>query len=151
MEDFPASHQSSREMWRSPAWLVRAFQGYIFLSTWQHQASATCFLPNGMIPSNQSFPHHPAEEYAPCDNTTGYSMCCRTNMPSSNGKGSTCRSDGLCTLQEDQSVWRVACTDPTWQSDDCIKLCTTGRGMCIGVRTLKVLVLTESRRVRQWR
>ena len=95
------------------------------------QISATCHFPDGTVPSTQKFPGHPATEYAPCNNNTEFSMCCRTNIDLSTGKGSTCRGDGLCNLQEDQTVYRDTCTDPTWQSTACIPLCITGRGNTI--------------------
>lgn len=92
------------------------------------QVSATCYLPNGTIPNTDNLAGHPTWEYAACNNGTKYSMCCRTNLPSTDSYRETCRSDVLCTLTEDQSVWRIACTGPTWQSNDCIKVRNTGRG-----------------------
>jgi len=93
------------------------------------QSSATCYLPNGTIPDGQTLVRHPEWEYEPCNNNTKFSMCCRTNLPNSDVYKDSCRGDGLCNLDLDQTVWRVACTDPTWQSDACVNLCTNGSGM----------------------
>lgn len=58
--------------------------------------------------------------YAPCNQNTEFSMCCRT------GGGTTdyCMPNGLCinTVQNPWvEIWRESCTDPTWKSPFCLK------------------------------
>ena len=56
-------------------------------------------------------------------------MCCAQDLgsPYLNGKsGVDCRSDGLCADAGNDAIYRVACTDQTWQSPECIKLCVNG-------------------------
>ncbi|KAI4161940.1 MAG: hypothetical protein LQ342_004388 [Letrouitia transgressa] len=43
-------------------------------------------------------------------------MCCQ------NTTYEVCRPDGLCDGSDNQ-IWRESCTDPTWRSPRCIKLC----------------------------
>ncbi|KAL9033007.1 MAG: hypothetical protein Q9214_007716 [Letrouitia sp. 1 TL-2023] len=43
-------------------------------------------------------------------------MCCQ------NTTYEVCRPDGLCDGSDNQ-IWRESCTDPTWKSPRCIKLC----------------------------
>lgn len=62
----------------------------------------------------------PVEKYLPCDNGGEFSMCCASF--------DRCRPDGLCGSGFDDNVWRDGCTDPTWESPSCIKLCDTGLG-----------------------
>lgn len=41
-----------------------------------------------------------------------------------------CRSDGLClSTWYDNNVWRDFCTDSTWESPSCQKLCVNGTGL----------------------
>ncbi|KAL2041923.1 hypothetical protein N7G274_005111 [Stereocaulon virgatum] len=55
-------------------------------------------------------------------------MCCKTQSPFND----VCTQDGLCARQSDASLGQVqgllrsACTDPSWTSQSCLKLCTTG-------------------------
>ena len=56
-------------------------------------------------------------------------MCCAQDLtsPYLNIKsGVTCRSDGLCADAGNDALWRTACTDQTWESPECIKLCVNG-------------------------
>lgn len=52
-------------------------------------------------------------------------MCCRTN---DNNYPDICRTDGLCQETEQDVIWRESCTDPTWQSPQCLRLCIDGAG-----------------------
>lgn len=73
----------------------------------------TCYRPAGNAADVR---------YAPCYNNTGQaSMCCRIN---DNDYPDICRNDGLCnaTYQSDV-IWRESCTDQTWQSPQCLRLC----------------------------
>lgn len=90
-------------------WFVFCFE--IFWSF----VHATCYFPNGeeMI--------MPGVEFFECekkDKSQEHTMCC--------GKGDTCRSDGLCNSVWYRGVFRNGCTDPTWKSPSCVKLCTSG-------------------------
>lgn len=86
-------------------------------------ATTTCYYPNGSPVGN--------DEYTPCRNNTGYTMCCRTGglVPD------TCDENGLCYNICDQmgsgchnnpgTFWRESCTDQSWQSPYCLQnLCT---------------------------
>ncbi|KAL8861908.1 MAG: hypothetical protein Q9178_001777 [Gyalolechia marmorata] len=48
-------------------------------------------------------------------------MCCGTN---NRAVPDTPRKDGLC--QNGVTIWRESCTDPTWKSPSCVKLCIDG-------------------------
>ena len=53
-------------------------------------------------------------------------MCCAQDLSSpylNIESGINCRSDGLCADAGNDALWRTACTDPTWKSPECIKLC----------------------------
>lgn len=71
-------------------------------------------------------------QYTPCNTNTKHSMCCRSSTTD------RCRSDGLCDSNWDGNIWRVFCTDPTWQAPNCIKLCLfngrDGDGMHLALR-----------------
>lgn len=75
---------------------------------------ATCYFPNGEIRID--------ETYQPCNPNQEYSMCCRTDY-------NECRSDGLCLDLTSSRIWRESCTDPTWNSSSCVKLCHSGLGI----------------------
>jgi hypothetical protein len=81
---------------------------------------AACYFPNGRDMNDV----HPEEKYRPCDNDgrsdSEFTMCC--------AYFDTCRPDGMCLSGWDSEVWRDGCTDPTWQSPSCIKLCHEGTG-----------------------
>ena len=56
-------------------------------------------------------------------------MCCAQDPSSvflNNASGVYCRSDGLCANAGNNAIWRSACTDYSWQSPECIKLCING-------------------------
>lgn len=74
--------------------------------------SATCYLPNG-IDRNKGFPN---ATYFPISSGDGFSMCCSK-------LGDKPREDGLCENFDGSVIWRESCTDRTWQSPKCIKLC----------------------------
>lgn len=84
-------------------------------------AHAACYRPNGTdLNAGLS-----KEVYQPCDSGDEHSMCCALNRSVTD----RCRSDGLCFSTWDSNVWRVGCTDPTWKSSSCIKLCISGIGI----------------------
>lgn len=60
-------------------------------------------------------------DYRPCDSGKEYNMCC--------ANWDECRSDGLCFSNQSNLIYRDGCTDPSWESPSCVKLCNTGLGM----------------------
>lgn len=81
-------------------------------------AATNCYFPNGTDanPVNQALQRTPCFSDGPSNIA---SMCCHV--------GDTCRSDGLCdNSYQDGSLTRDTCTDPSWNSPNCIKLCTNG-------------------------
>ncbi|KAF6806364.1 hypothetical protein CSOJ01_08859 [Colletotrichum sojae] len=76
-------------------------------------ASAQCFLPNGTEQSGAEGVGK--NSWRPCG-SSGHGMCCNTFS------GDTCQ-DGLCWNPIGKVYWRESCTDPTWQSPKCLKLC----------------------------
>jgi hypothetical protein len=81
-------------------------------------ASANCYDPNGN--NRNGYITGTAAPYQPCNPGDLASMCCSVAF-------NECRSDGLCF--DGTTLWRESCTDPTWQSPSCIKLCVNGTGM----------------------
>lgn len=55
-------------------------------------------------------------------------MCCALDVTTTflNKSGVNCRSDGLCADAGNDTLYRTACTDQTWQSSECIKFCING-------------------------
>jgi len=95
-------------------WRMLAFTSIIYLfSSFVH---AGCYLPNG-TEINQ-LRNVPYDNWLPCKKN-GDSMCCRTNGTSPD----TCTSNGLCHNSAAPNIWRESCTDPTWQSPACLRLC----------------------------
>lgn len=77
---------------------------------------AQCYLPNGT--DRHAAANAGNGKWTPCPggSTNGHTMCCNTNT------GDQCR-DGLCWNEGSKLLWRESCTDPTWQSIGCLKLC----------------------------
>lgn len=78
---------------------------------------AACYFPNGSDRNAE----YGSEVYQPCNRSAEHSMCCR-------GTDHKCRSDGLCYDAWARLIWRESCTDPTWNSSACVKLCTSEAG-----------------------
>lgn len=74
--------------------------------------NAACYYPNG-TDRNRGFP---SDTYFPINPGDDFSMCC-------SHLGDKPRSDGLCANSDASVIWRESCTDRTWQSPKCIKLC----------------------------
>ena len=89
-------------------------------------AQAQCFWSNGTDRNILYWREGP--NYQKCSNSTsdGNSMCCRTWGPGDFTldvcEGSFCRNGRT------EALWRESCSDPTWESDSCIKLCTDDTG-----------------------
>ncbi|KAL8846924.1 MAG: hypothetical protein Q9221_008012 [Calogaya cf. arnoldii] len=92
-----------------------------FLTT---SVSANCFLPNGTDRNTILWDSH-GIDYQPSgfgSSLDDFQMCCATNNRDS---PDTPRKDGLCQ-SADGAIWRESCTDPTWKSPSCVKLCIEG-------------------------
>ncbi|KAI4268250.1 MAG: hypothetical protein LQ337_007944 [Flavoplaca oasis] len=86
-------------------------------------ASANCFLPNGtdrnsILWDSHGIDYQPSGYGSPADD---FQMCCATN---NRQNPDTPRKDGLCN--DLAGIWRESCTDPTWKSPSCVKLCIDG-------------------------
>ncbi|KAF6843234.1 hypothetical protein CMUS01_02277 [Colletotrichum musicola] len=73
-----------------------------------------CFVPNGT--NRHALTNAKDYKYEPCEDN-GHSMCCNTVS------GDKCQPNGLCWNEGGRLTWRESCTDPTWQSPKCLKLC----------------------------
>ena len=82
-------------------------------------ASANCYLPNGT--DRNVIANATEDNYQPCSND-GFSMCCRL-WPLGDQTVDVCRSNGLCYNPGVGIIWRESCTDQTWKSPNCLKLC----------------------------
>ncbi|KAL8992966.1 MAG: hypothetical protein Q9169_006698 [Polycauliona sp. 2 TL-2023] len=86
--------------------------------------SGNCFLPNGTDRNTILWDSH-GDDYQPSgfgSPDDHFQMCCATkNRPNVD----TPRKDGLCQ-GDDGQIWRESCTDPTWKSPSCVKLCVAG-------------------------
>lgn len=88
-------------------------------------AATSCYRPNGTDVNAVYRAQFLKPVYEPCNAGDEHSMCCamQRNIPDK------CRSDGLCLNEFKNLVWRDSCTDPTWKSPHCVKLCTQGSCM----------------------
>ena len=93
---------------------------FFYCHAFSFKAFASCYFPNGTDVNAVL----PTEVYQPCDAGDEDSMCCALNRPNPD----KCRSDGLCLSTYDGNIWRETCTDRSWKSPKCIKLCDSGIG-----------------------
>ena len=112
-------------------------------------SSANCFLPNGtdrntILWDSHGIDYQPSGYGSPADD---FQMCCATNNRETPDLP---RKDGLCN--DLAGIWRESCTDPTWKSPSCVKLCIDGIGMssisshsCMPFRTLIQLFRRRTR------
>lgn len=94
---------------------------YFFFAIFWSFTRAACYYPNG-IDMAESDTIEPLGDYAPCNSGNEHSMCC--------ARWDTCRSDGLCYSNWNggkHEVFRDGCTDRTWKSPSCVKLCLDGK------------------------
>ena len=56
-------------------------------------------------------------------------MCCAVRRDG--GSADECEKNGLCSnpLIDANDFWRESCTDRSWQSESCLKLCIDGKGV----------------------
>ncbi|KAF6843235.1 hypothetical protein CMUS01_02278 [Colletotrichum musicola] len=79
----------------------------------------SCFVPNGT--ERHLLNNGVDDTYRPCSPLSeGHTMCCNTQP------GDQCRDDGLCWNPRMRFLWRESCTDRTWESPRCLKLCING-------------------------
>ncbi|KAI4227581.1 MAG: hypothetical protein L6R36_002282 [Xanthoria steineri] len=82
-----------------------------------------CFVPNGTDRNDGSDVKANSIAYTPCDQRAPFSMCCRYGADD-------CLDNGLCQgygADGSRPIWRESCTDPTWTSPYCLKLCVRGQ------------------------
>jgi len=98
--------------------IIVLFLSFLYFSV---VASTACYFPDGR--------QNNVTDYQPCTNIAGqFTMCCAT---ANRGDDiDICSSGGLCQgkpeLSGARSLWRESCTDPTWQSPACLKICMLG-------------------------
>ncbi|KAI4289902.1 MAG: hypothetical protein L6R35_000818 [Caloplaca aegaea] len=76
--------------------------------------TAECYSPNG---TDRNFALS-SDIYQACDGGNKHSMCCR--------KGHRSMSPRCCFNAQANEIRRGRCTEPMWQSPECIKLCIMG-------------------------
>lgn len=94
----------------------------LFFSVVALSSATSCYNPDGTDRNKDSDVAQGTTTYVPCDQTKGFSMCCRYGA---NG----CRVDGLCqghAPDGSQPIWRESCSDQSWDSPYCLKLCIEG-------------------------
>jgi hypothetical protein len=102
-----ASHQEAMAMRSS---CFSAFLSFICLLLFIPSISATCFYPDGSLPTDYS--------YTPCGNAA-VEPCCTSY------DDGLCVNGGLC--KNDYDVYYIgACTDKTWGSSICPNYCKNG-------------------------
>lgn len=99
------------------------------------RVSAICYTPGGQ--ERTSPPSRGIYEYQPCSKSDKFSMCCALNRTSGKLPGpDRCRDDGLCENPIGfAQLWRQSCTDPSWLSPSCIKICLHGRSKGVSPTT----------------
>ncbi len=122
MNNLVKTKYANDDLVHKPATMFNARSVFVLLSLlhcWLPTTSANCWNKIGTDRNvGQSF-----DLYQPCSaNSSAASMCCR--LPGPNGQD-TCQSNGLCKDASGQ-YWRESCTDRSWQSPNCIKLCVDG-------------------------
>ena len=97
-------------------------------------ASAACYYQNG----TDVTAYNPGNiAYAACNASAEASMCCRINIADKPARDH-CRADGFCDSPKYVYLWRESCTDPTWRSPHCQKLCLDYSGMLLRPDRFKV-------------
>lgn len=82
--------------------------------------NSPCYYPNGTDSKFSIVVQSPdGDIFKPCfPGNDGHSMCCRPT--------DKCTHDGTCESPFDGLHWRGTCSDPSWKSQDCLKLCING-------------------------
>lgn len=88
--------------------------------------SATCYTPSGQ--DRNLLYSEGSNVYLPCNKGDEFSMCCALNRPSHARPPDGCRRDGLCLSPDmkNPTLWRESCTDPSWRSPSCTRICLDG-------------------------
>ncbi|KAF1993973.1 hypothetical protein P154DRAFT_625045 [Amniculicola lignicola CBS 123094] len=92
---------------------------YLLLSLAVGHVQANCYDPSGA----DANAWRAQWVYQPCWGGR-VAMCCRQTDINPDD----CRDDGLCYQPTTGKIWRIACTDQSWQSEHCLKLCTLKYG-----------------------
>lgn len=82
--------------------------GFLLLRAPWFVHGQNCYYPNGDLAATDDHP---------CS-SDGHSTCCPLNWQ--------CLSNGLCYLENEGYLGRYTCTDSTWESDNCPKICLHG-------------------------
>jgi len=90
-------------------------------------ALGACYNYNGTDRNNGAWDVGPGNiDYLPCSNVASFSMCCRLNYGAD-----SCMANGLCAQGGSSNIWRESCSDSSWKSSSCLKLCVSENGMII--------------------
>lgn len=92
----------------------------LFCSVCCLDQNSPCYYPNGTDSKFSILDQFPdGDIFKPCfPGNEGHSMCCR--------RTDQCTHDGTCESPFDGLHWRGTCSDPSWKSRDCLKLCISG-------------------------
>ncbi|KAG7103852.1 hypothetical protein HYQ45_018660 [Verticillium longisporum] len=77
-----------------------------------------CFFPNG----TDALRTNPNGDFFPCE-YPGFGMCCASLDDRCLG--------ALCWSSTTNSLYRGGCTDPAWESEECLHLCTGGEYLVV--------------------
>ena len=103
--------------------LVATFSYLISTAT----VSSSCYNYNGTDRNNGAWDVGQGNiDYLPCNNVVSFSMCCRLNYGAD-----SCLSNGLCAQGGSSNIWRESCSDSSWKSSSCLKLCVSDNGMIV--------------------
>ncbi|PQE32617.1 hypothetical protein CJF32_00004161 [Rutstroemia sp. NJR-2017a WRK4] len=97
--------------------------------------SAQCYSYTGVLMNSI---------YKPCNGSAPVSMCCLLGYGTSHNGGDQCGSGstyGLCGVTGTQ-LWRESCTDQTWQSPVCLKLCVGGNRLAMSSPAMNDTAIT---------
>jgi len=89
--------------------------------------STNCFFPNG-TDRNTGTPNGIANVFTVCDNTADVSMCCALERQNYTNTCLGSPATGICQESVNGVYIREACSDQTWTSPKCLKLCVDGNG-----------------------
>ena len=94
------------------------------------QQNVTCFYPNGTDLSPKTDVYDFFQQCPTSLNNDDVYMCCKKSDPFDD----VCQPNGLCARSSNrplglvQGLLRIGCTDPSYTSPSCLKLCDTGIG-----------------------
>ena len=125
--DIISFHSATRGTFQMQT-LVLVLLSLFFLQTSYVSAFVQCYYPDGSIPTDFT--------YVPC--TSGnMSACCIQS------EGDVCQPNGLCYYPPKAHNFRGACTDQTWASDACPKICISGKRVTLTIISLTAVGATS--------